>query len=110
MRCVAFLCVLLLTVPARALDCSQQPDPAAGQPISAEQLECIRLAIVNLRQDVAMSNAKLAQTQAALEASEATALITCPPPPPPVAPVVIASLVGVVVGVLATAALVLNVR
>ena len=98
MRALAVALVLALSLPARAVDCSQQPDPIAGHPISEDQLRCLQVAIVTLRyqRDEAQIEAvKQAQIAAACEA---TASIACPKPRFPVVEVTFAALGGFVAG------------
>lgn len=101
MRSLAFALVLSLSIPARALDCSQQPDPVAGVPLTDDQMKCLQVAIVSLRfqRDEAQIEAtKQAQLAAACEA---TATITCPPAPVPVVPFLAGVATGVVLAVVA---------
>lgn len=98
---VTIVTLLALFVPrtARAVDCSKLPDPVVGQPWTAEQLECLRAAVVATDRAAAVCDVERRQCRTYLDACEATAEIVAPEPPLPVVPVAIAGLVGVVVGV-----------
>jgi hypothetical protein len=97
-------------LPARALDCSQEPDPVQGQPITGAQLECLKITIVTLRYQRDEARIEAVQKAAEAAACEATAAIACPSPRFPLVEVSFAAITGVVVGVLATVAIVLSAR
>jgi hypothetical protein len=107
---VAVALVLSLPLPARALDYSQEPDPVQGQPITGAQLQCLQVAIVTLRFQRDEAEAKRVEAVVAAEACQATASITCPAPRFPLVEVSFAAITGVIVGVLATVAIVLSAR
>jgi len=102
-RALAFVLALSLSLPARAVDCSQQPDPVAGQPISADQLECIRIVIVNLRHERDTQQIEAVKQAALASACDATASITCPRPEVPVGAFLAGVGTGVVLAIVAAA-------
>lgn len=105
------LALVLVASPAQALDCRTVPPLAIGQPLTEDQARCLAAVTIADRLAVETCEAQLVASRIETEACEATAAITCPPPAPlPVVPVVVAGLVGVVVGVLATVAVVLRAR
>lgn len=94
MKALAFVLALAMSLPARALDCSQQPDPVPGTVVTESQVECIRRAIVNLRYERDTAHVEAVKQAQLVAACEATAAITCPPAPLPVVPVVVAYVAG----------------
>ena len=103
MKALAFALVLALSLPARALDCSQQPDPVAGQPISDDQLKCLQVAIVTLRYTAEESRIEAVRQAQLAAACEATATIACPRPEVPIVPFLAGTATGVVLAVVAAA-------
>lgn len=102
-------CLLTLTAPARALDCSTVTI-TVGQPLSSDAAECLRLSVVTTELRAETCEAQLVASRIETDACHATAQIACPPPEPPVVPVVIAAVAGFVVGVAVTVRLVLSAR
>lgn len=103
------LLVLALAAPAQALDCRTVSPLVVGQPLTEDQARCLSVTVIADTLARETCEAQLVASRVAVDACEATAAITCPPPRFPLAEVSFAAIVGVVVGVVATVALVLSV-
>lgn len=99
MRVLTLLVALCVAMPARALDCSTQPDPVAGQPITDDQLKCLQVAIVTLRFQAEENRIEAVKQAGLAAACEATAAITCPKPEVPIVPFVAGVATGVVLAI-----------
>lgn len=104
------LVLSLLSAPARALDCSTLPPITLTAPLTADQAECLSATVIADTLARETCEAQLVASRIETDACQATAAITCPPPRFPIVEVSFAAIVGVVVGVVATVALVLSVR
>ena len=103
------LILSLLASPAQALDCRTVPPLVVGAPLTEDQARCLSATVITDTLARETCEAQLVAARVETDACHATAQITCPEPAPPIVPVVVASLVGLVVGAVATVALLLAV-
>lgn len=102
------LILTLLASPAQALDCRTVPALVVGQPLTEDQARCLSATVIADTLARETCEAQLVASRIETDACQATAAITCPPPRFPLVEVSFAAIVGVVVGVVATVALVLR--
>lgn len=107
-RLVLLLC--LAAPPARAIDCRTVPPLVVGAPLTEDQARCLSATVITDTLARETCEAQLVASRIETDACQATAAIACPPPRFPVVEVSFAAIVGVVVGVVATVALVLSAR
>jgi hypothetical protein len=109
-RLVVVALVVALASPAAALDCSTVPALVVGQPLTEDQARCLSATVITDTLRAETCEAQLVASRIETDACHATAQITCPPPRFPIVEVSFAAITGVIVGVLATVAIVLSAR
>lgn len=101
MRALAFVLVLALSLPARAIDCQTVPDPKVGSPWTEDQMQCLQMFVVKVRYERDAAQIEAVRQAALASACEATASITCPRPEVPVGAFLAGVGTGVVLAIVA---------